>query len=993
MSDERLVAPRPAPAPSSRPALSALELWLQPLRRRATFALALRAGVAGIAALALSAAVGGMLVGPLPHAALLGVAWTLVASAVLVALWQPIEEIAALRGAGIARVLAPTDPHLAAATRSAFALAVAPPEGASAALVAAHQRSVHDRLGAIRPAAVVRIGRELGRVLPWAALALVLASVLALASGRARAGVFALVHPLATSRADAPTASIVDALDARIVYPTYLDRAPLRVPAATRIDAPIGSTVELRIVPRVVARRVELGVGVQSLGATRSGDSFSVSFLVREDVPLTVTVTDREGRAVRDAERRAVHAIVDPVPSVHLLAPESDGVVDPDDSILLAYDASDDLGVADAELVITPPDGRERRRRLEITPSAQVSGDTFLAVRDLGAEPGDQVALRVEARDANDVTGPGVGRSETRTIIVASESTRRQEAIEDLEAVRDAALVALADRLELPVPEAEPAAITRFATGSAQLTALIAALGRLSFSARVGEAPRTDAPLYAAMVTRLRRALAAERRGIEPRLSGLEARVAADRGVQSELEDDVLSLTDLLARARVEDAAEIARELEALRREIASLLRELERAPSDEARAALMTAIGRAEQRLAELRARLASMGSSAPSEFGNVTEQEAQQTQAALDAMREGLLAGDLGAADRALSALEQEIDRIANALGEGASSFAEAHFGERDRALAEAMDALQGLEAEERDLASGSSRARTEAAHAALETLGDRGAGRAQALAEDARSVASGYGSLDARRLPETEREERARAEQRLRDVATALSHGDLGEASHMAEEADLEADALARDLELEAMMFPGHEGQTASTARTAREVADRAHALRGEIDRAIPDLREHLTEDARRQLQAGATRQSAASASTERLAERFEHGPDGEPLVPDAAADLRDIRQLMDEARDARERQQPVEAADAEGEAARRLADLRQRLEEDAQHQQSRSGGGGGSELGAAVAIPEDHEGPMEARRRLLDAMSEDAPPGYGEAVRRYYEGLLR
>ena len=48
---------------------------------------------------------------------------------------------------------------------------------------------------------------------------------------------------------------------------------------------------------------------------------------------------------------------------------------------------------------------------------------------------------------------------------------------------------------------------------------------------------------------------------------------------------------------------------------------------------------------------------------------------------------------------------------------------------------------------------------------------------------------------------------------------------------------------------------------------------------------------------------------------------------------------------------------------------------------------------SELGHPVEIPEDHEGPMELRRRVLDAMSETAPPGYAESVRRYYEGLLR
>jgi hypothetical protein len=32
-------------------------------------------------------------------------------------------------------------------------------------------------------------------------------------------------------------------------------------------------------------------------------------------------------------------------------------------------------------------------------------------------------------------------------------------------------------------------------------------------------------------------------------------------------------------------------------------------------------------------------------------------------------------------------------------------------------------------------------------------------------------------------------------------------------------------------------------------------------------------------------------------------------------------------------------------------------------------------------------------MEMRRRLLDAMREGAPSGYEDAVRRYYEELLR
>jgi len=40
-----------------------------------------------------------------------------------------------------------------------------------------------------------------------------------------------------------------------------------------------------------------------------------------------------------------------------------------------------------------------------------------------------------------------------------------------------------------------------------------------------------------------------------------------------------------------------------------------------------------------------------------------------------------------------------------------------------------------------------------------------------------------------------------------------------------------------------------------------------------------------------------------------------------------------------------------------------------------------------------LDDEFEGPRRMRRRLLDAMRESAPEGYEEAVRRYYEELLR
>lgn len=979
------------------PGVARVEECLAPIRRREAVRV-LAVGVVVSLAVGTGATVLlAWMLGPVPSPVIVALAWVALALAVGAGLVAPLRRLAAVRGRGAARLLARVDPSLASAVRSAWELAGDGVRGGSPELVLAHRAAVVSRLRAVRAAEVVPI-KPLHHVGVRAAVGVIgLAFLLVAANGRTRAGLFALTHPIATSREDAPTAAVIDSLDARIVFPAYLRREPVVLRGATQIEAPSGSTVEITAVPRIAAGRIELGVGDERFVMTRTSiGTFEASFLVAGDAELSVFAREQSGRIIRDAERRALRAITDAAPSVRLLAPEGDMLIDLDTTVIVMFTASDDVGVVVADLVITTADGREHRRRVSSPETGQLElfGDTVIDAAELAAEPGDHISLRVEARDANDVTGPGIGRSETRTLTVASESTRRQEAIVALEALRDAALDTLAGRLEQPVMEEIAVAQARFTLLAAQTTGLIDALHRLSVEARRGEGQRSDGPIFSAMSSRLRRSLSAERHLHEPSLGSLAARTEADRDARAELEDDVLALTDLLTQARVEDAAEVARELDALRREIASLLRELRRAPTDEARAALLAAIGRAEQRLTELRARLGAMGSSAPSEFGNVTEETAQATQEALDSMRDALERGDEDAAAQALTALEQQIDSIARSLGGGERSFMAEHFGARDRALAEAMDALQGLEAEERELARHSSDARTSAAHDALESLGERGTAIGEQLASEAAAARATLDEISSGRLSTSQREGHAHARQRLRDAEDALRAGDLGEASAMADEAEEEADALARDLALDAMMFPGRGGEPGEAARRAQEATRAARDLRSEIDRAIPDLRHHLSPESRETLRADVDRQTRTAEGAAGLAERFEHGPDGEELVPDAAGTVRQIRALMDEASTALESEDSVAAADSQAEAARRLADLRQQLEQDAQQRRSDSAGGASmTELGRPVEIPEDHEGPMELRRRVLDAMGETAPTGYAESVRRYYEGLLR
>src|SRR5690606_34732140 len=203
------------------------------------------------------------------------------------------------------------------------------------------------------------------------------------------------------------------------------------------------------------------------------------------------------------------------------------------------------------------------------------------------------------------------------------------------------------------------------------------------------------------------------------------------------------------------------------------------------------------------------------------------------------------------------------------------------------------------------------------------------------------------------------------------------------------------LARDLDLSALMFPGHEGETSRDARSAREADRSLRDLRRELDEALPDVGSHVAQPEREQMRADSARQREARAAADRLAQQFDQGPEETPLDPEAGPELREAARDMQRAQQALERGDPLESARHQEEAARRLTELRERLEQDSQG----GGGGGGGEsqpdFRRPVEIPDadQFEGPMERRRRLLDAMREAPPRGYEDAVRRYYEGLLR
>lgn len=227
----------------------------------------------------------------------------------------------------------------------------------------------------------------------------------------------ALDRPGAAARAEAnPLASIV----AEVTPPAYAGLPARSVDDPAALSALVGSRVRIRGLGRGV--RAALGDAAE-IAAASDAAGWSITVAMPAEA---AAVHLRAG----DAERLLLlDPIADSLPELRLVQPARDSVMrSATGAVTLAADLRDDHGLATAsfEVIISSGDGElyEFRTltlasRRYAAPERTARIETALRFDSLALKPGDIIHLRAVATDRNDVTGPGRGVSETRTLRLA----------------------------------------------------------------------------------------------------------------------------------------------------------------------------------------------------------------------------------------------------------------------------------------------------------------------------------------------------------------------------------------------------------------------------------------------------------------------------------------------------------------------------------------------------------------------------------------------
>ena len=921
----------------------------------------------------------------------LAIGWAVVFGMVAAAVAWSLQPILKLRSYGALGLVAAEEPTLLSPLQTAYELEATP--GFSRELIVAQ------RVGLLR-----RLETSPARkFIPWRWLAQpALAAVVVLAAiawwslgfDRAAAGRYALLHADRGIVEGARKSHVVGHTSAELLFPSYMNRPNAEAEDANRLVVPRGTAVEYSIGPIGDAARVVVELPGRHVEAKRAAGQFVASFVADADGPLEIFVESSQGERRVDYRTRSIRVELDEPPRVAMLAPDKDLVVEEREGVLFQHSTSDDHGVQELTLIIKLPNGEHLRRPI-LTPAEEakmeIYGETVIRLEEFSLAPADAITIWYEAKDGNRVDGPGVGRSAVRTLTLASEITRRRDRIVELEQLLDSLLGTLAVRLETPLTSSLPEAQKRRASAMRPYRGVATLLADV----RDHSGARTI-PLLLDMRKRLDRLHKREAASYQT-ADRVPGRLRYDRMLVKELEKDSLIVADLISEARLNDAAEIAREMQQLRSEIASLIQELRRGQTPELQRALMAALDRAERRMEALRQQLREAMQYVPGEFVNRQARQAAQSTDALRSVREALASGDLDAAEAALMKLDQMIESMTQALAQSESSLVETKFGPRERALMEATDTIRDLEVEQKRMADKAKRVGDKAI--------ERAAGEGDSLAADirgelekmAKEVSELLGGVNEDALGPYESGLRGRAAERLSDFEKALASGDVGEAMSMADRLAQAANALAKDLELSAMMFRGQGGRTGEAATKAREASARAQDLQNAARGAVPDIASALTEGERQQLAKQSERQTKAQEAAHQLARRLREEVGGVPVSEDAAEQLEAVERPMERATRALDSSDPVEAHKQQQAAADQLRRLRQHLES----QRRNSGGSGGKDRGKGsranqrveIEIGRSKADELAWRRRVMDAMNGAPPDGYEQAVDDYYERLLR
>lgn len=974
-----------------------------------------------------------------------GVIWCAAALAGAIAVWlqQTLRRAAAASEVAAARLAEQLHGQLGSAASSAVDLAArlersarqarpGPEESFSHDLAEWHIHRTAAELHDLDLAALYRQHHRRQRNTAYGALAAAIVvaggSLWGLDTGRERLAAF-LLSPNAVRLAQAPLAGDIQLT---YHYPAYTKKESRVVEGGDgSISAVAGTEVALRAIADRPVREAWLKVTDANAATPRkihmevSGErQIQARFPVLRDGRYHFVLVTTEGERLEESRDHSIRALVDAYPEIKMTAPQGDVEVRDNETVRVGWRARDDYGVAEVSLVVEPPQSETRRiplARSEAT--AKRRGDTYRwSVVDLGLPEGTEARFYLEAVDNDAISGPKKSVSRSRRLSIFSARKHHEKLLRRQKEAMNALVDLLAAELTAELPsraagaQAAARAIEDEKQGLRQMEAASTLVQEVatglqqdelakpgvvqSFSniaERVGQARRKRGALLGR----------AERSEAPAAVFGPLRRHHAK--VSKTLENDVLYLDDLLATQRIGNWKRTAKELLTAQRDLQGLLDEYRQTQDPELKAQLERRIKDLKNRMLELMAKMSQIKEKLPGEYRNMEAAQQLELGDRMRRLEDMLRQGDVEQAAKQLEQVANMLEGMMDQMDNAQRKYGDERYAEVREKLSDFSQKFEQLESEQNALAE-----RTEDM---LDSYRKRAvknaAGNLDKLVERARAeTGKALSELDSvarqdslygidRRLSE--------ARQRLLDLDSLLQQKDFAEARDVAQQAVQSAKSLHFLLESRVGRYRADNAPDVADAAKAGESAkEHSKNVKDLLDQLFPEPQDVLDEREMAKLEGMQAKQGNLQQQAEKLGEKMEDLAEKLPLFGGKPKQsLESARQEMGRASQQIGRGGLPRAARHGRRAAEELGKLRKSLEQAAQGQQGGMPlplGAGGGRGGAGrngnvsqedVEIPDDERQNRGERFReaLMEAAKQKAPDAYEEAVRRYYEELIR
>lgn len=775
----------------------------------------------------------------------------------------------------------------------------------------------------------------------------------------------------------------------------------------------------------------------QRIQANVSGRSIRIQFVISRAGRYRLELIDKNNVKLTERYGHDIFLETDESPKVELLSPaESPLEVNHRDKLKLSFRAEDDFLLGKARIAWRVlGTAREGKQILQADTQDRnyFAGSTRLNLATLKLKPGDHVAYSVEVLDNDVINGPKFGASETKELRIYSEKSHHEKVMKlEMEAL-DAAIHLLGDNLETPFgPFKHSSPLeNRLKTLSSMEANSKEVIKKLKIAAveirrdplgrpNVGDAFDAAAREIQRRIGSVRRArqrlIMTTRRAKQKIL--VQVVQTAQNDLVDTLERHTVYLSDLIDDQRMMDAESLAKDLRAQQEALRKALEEYKAAPSEEMRQRIAQAIKDIQKRIQEIMSELAQLRNEIPQDFVNTDSLTEQAPD--MRALQQQIEEGNLDEALQSLDQMLNQTERMLSQLQEGRDELQTREYSEITQRAEQLWRELEEVKSRQHDLAE-----RTDKIAQALKERSEDRLGDVDKFIESNTEKLNKASEIlkeikPERHLPNSELFELA--ERRVSDGRDALQGQDFSSAQNVLEQALRQMKSLHRSAKRraeQAERFGGVFGMSEQANATDNALSE-ANPLVDEVIKALrelaPNPSELLEDNERQQLNQFEREQGALSEKAEGIQSGLEELGEQLPIVGP------EVRAAIDEAKAAMGQSgQQLKEGNAPGALSqeRRAVEALDRLAQQLEEMGSQSDGGQGSsgvplpfgqpqgndrdnERGGQgrlnrdrveIPKPDQYQAPSEFREDLLEAAKQGTVKSYRDAVRRYYEELVK